>query len=283
MRDWIIGQGFIVYVFAGCLAVGVLSAFIANHGYKKLIKESEIMGNTQNRLLKYIKLKFGSYYKLNMRPQDTRALAKHYMYKYKIGFMNVLSWIKLSKLSVGIMGIAAVICLLWMQTRETTAAQMVSMIGCAVIASAIVYIQHRLYDFTEKQSMLEWYLMDYLENFLKNKIESAQGLNTQRLTSVSEQNVQKGKNNDRETVGKRNEKNYKAPQEQSEIFNKDTSEAMFWESSANKDDEAAAARMRGASVRKREVASSYCSPGETGSEDEIDAKIVEDILKEFLN
>lgn len=283
MRDWIIGQGFIVYVFAGCLAVGVLSAFIANHGYKKLIKESEIMGNTQNRLLKYIKLKFGSYYKLNMRPQDTRALAKHYMYKYKIGFMNVLSWIKLSKLSVGIMGIAAVICLLWMQTRETTAAQMVSMIGCAVIAASVVYIQHRLYDFSEKQSMLEWYLMDYLENFLKNKIESAQGLNIQRPASVAEKNVQLGKKNDHETMGKINEKDFQVSQGQSETFNKDSKEALFWKNAEDKDHEAAAARMRGASVQKRETASSYFSSDEPGSEDEIDAKIVEDILKEFLN
>ncbi len=37
MRDWIIGQGVIIYIFAGSLLVGLVSAFIANHGYKKYI------------------------------------------------------------------------------------------------------------------------------------------------------------------------------------------------------------------------------------------------------
>ena len=264
MRDWMIGQGAILYVFLGCLVVGVLSAFIANHGYKRLIKESEIMGNTQNRLLKYIKLKFGSYYKLNMRPQDTRALTKHYMYKYKIGFMNVLSWIKLSKLSAGVAGVAAVICLLWMQTQGMTAARMVSMIGCSVICIALIYIQHRLYDFPEKQNMLEWYLMDYLENFLKNKIESARELGAGAMRTAPEDKSGQG-----QSIRKAQE-----AQSSPAAAAKIREEKIF--------PEAAASRLREPSYKKPEE-QSFSVRHDEGQEDEIDARIVEDILKEFLN
>ena len=92
MKEWMIQQGVIMYILAGCLVVGLVSAMIANHGYKRLIREADMMGNSDNRLLKYIKLKFSSYYKLNMRPQDSRALTRHYLHKYKIGFWSAATW-----------------------------------------------------------------------------------------------------------------------------------------------------------------------------------------------
>ena len=181
MKEWLIGQGIIFYVFAGSLLVGLIAAFVANHGYKRLIKETELMANTENRLLKYIKLKFGSYYKLNMKPQDTRALARHYMYKYKIGFMSAASWIKLSKLAAYVIGLAALVDLLIMMRSGQAVADMVMMGATAVIGIGVLYMQNRIYNFSEKQDMLEWHLIDYLENFLRNKIES--GKNLQMLAS----------------------------------------------------------------------------------------------------
>lgn len=176
MKEWLIGQGVIFYVFAGSLVIGLIAAFVANHGYKRLIKETELMANTENRLLKYIKLKFGSYYKLNMKPQDTRALAKHYMYKYKIGFMTAASWIKLSKLAAYVIGLAALVDMLLMLRGGRAVTDTVMMAATAVFAMGVLYMQHHLYNFDEKQEMLEWHLMDYLENFLRNKIESGKNL-----------------------------------------------------------------------------------------------------------
>ncbi len=273
MKDWLMGQGVILYVYAGCLAVGVLSAWIANRGYKRLIRESELMGSTQNRLLKYIKLKFGSYYKLNMRPQDTRALTRHYMYKYKIGFMNVTSWIKLSKLAVGVIGIAAIVRLLYMQAQGSDAQAIVSMAGCGLICAAFVYIQHRVYDFPEKQKMLEWYLMDYLENFLKNKIES------RKAPVIEKENTDKAGKTEPEAEA------------DSEFFNDPSRERITWDQDGNHHNEAAASRHRPAktpasrlhpSDYKTSDPSDFSVNAPGSPEDEIDAKIVEDILKEFL-
>ncbi len=176
MKEWLIGQGIIFYVFAGSLLIGLIAAFVANHGYKRLIKETELMANTENRLLKYIKLKFGSYYKLNMKPQDTRALARHYMYKYKIGFMSAASWIKLSKLAAYVIGLAALVDMLIMMRSGQAVADIVMMVVTAALGIGVLYMQNRIYNFGEKQDMLEWHLIDYLENFLRNKIESGKNL-----------------------------------------------------------------------------------------------------------
>ena len=253
MRDWIVGQGVILYILAGCLVVGLLSAFMANHGYKKLIRESEIMGNTQNRLLKYIKLKFGGYYKLNMRPQDTRALTRHYMYKCKTGFLSVTSWIQLSKLAAGVIGVVALGYVLFLIWENAAVSRIATVLCCGLMGVGIVYIQHRVYDFPEKRNMLEWYLMDYLENFLKNKIES--GNNLQRESAAEKA---------------RGEENRQLFNEDGKLrvdlaSEKDALGAGKKKQDSDGGSEAAAARIRG-----------------EAPEDEIDAGIVADILKEFL-
>lgn len=42
--------------------------------YKRLIREADLMGTSNQRLIKYIKLKVTSYYKIGMHPEDTQAL-----------------------------------------------------------------------------------------------------------------------------------------------------------------------------------------------------------------
>ena len=44
MKEWMIQQGVIMYILAGCLVVGLVSAMIANHGYKRLVREADMMG-----------------------------------------------------------------------------------------------------------------------------------------------------------------------------------------------------------------------------------------------
>ena len=255
MRDWIVGQGVILYILTGCLIVGLLSAFMANHGYKKMIRESEIMGNTQNRLLKYIKLKFGSYYKLNMRPQDTRALTRHYMYKCKTGFLSVTTWIQLSKLAAGAIGIVALGYMLFLIWENAAVSRIATILCCALIGVGLVYIQHRVYDFSEKRDMLEWYLLDYLENFLKNKIESG--------TRLQAENASDNGNAHR--------------MEDRQLFNEDGKLRMDL---AEERENAASAKKNPGADGGSEAAASRVR-GEA-PEDEIDAGIVSDILKEFL-
>lgn len=273
MRDWIIGQGVIIYVFAGSLLVGLVSAFIANHGYKKYIRESEIMGNTQNRLLKYIKLKYGSYYKLNMRPQDSRALTKHYLYKCRVGFFNILTWINVSRFAAGVIAVAVLVNLMWQIHQGLPAGDMITMVCWGLIAIGLLYIQRRLYDFPEKRNMLEWYLMDYLENFLKNKIESGQS--GVAATAALEGGMENGEGyrpgrpetTSFEGTGSRHEPIY------------DTGGTGIGDRREPGHDAAAAKAPDPAS---RRIPGQSYGQSHAREDDDLDARIVSDILKEFL-
>lgn len=268
MKEWMIQQGVIMYILAGCLVVGLVSAMVANHGYKKLIREADMMGNSDNRLLKYIKLKFSSYYKLNMRPQDSRALVRHYLHKYKIGFWSAATWRNIPVVMMAVSGLAFGIWLILMMFQGRPVTDLV-MIGVVWGMTEIVLMtQNRLYNYPEKQEALEWHVMDYLENFLKNKIESGKSLQTYSAESV-------GKD-----VFKQNEDaSVRSGHEQSRSQNDMGRTSRVH--SVKTDQEIAAAKFasKPENSRRRSLVGSESSQT---PEDEIDARIVEDILKEFL-
>ena len=103
--------------------------------------------------------------------------------------------------------------------------------------------------------MLEWYLLDYLENFLKNKIESGTRLQTD--ASSEKGNVQRTE--DRQLFNEDGKLRMDLAEERG------TARAEKKNLRADGSSEAAASRIRG-----------------DAPEDEIDAGIVADILKEFL-
>ena len=63
--------------------------------YKRLIREADLMGTSNQRLIKYIKLKVTSYYKIGMHPEDTQALIGRYIKKYRVGPFSLQSWSRL--------------------------------------------------------------------------------------------------------------------------------------------------------------------------------------------
>lgn len=268
MKEWMIQQGVIMYILAGCLVVGLVSAMIANHGYKRLIREADMMGNSDNRLLKYIKLKFSSYYKLNMRPQDSRALTRHYLHKYKIGFWSAATWRNIPVVMMSVSGLAFGAWLIFMmfQGRKVTDLVMTGVVWG--MTEIVLLTQNHLYNYREKQAALEWHVMDYLENFLKNKIESGKSLQNYSVESVDKD------------LSKQNEESSVRPSHELNRSQNGTGRSPRVHS-VKTDQEIAAAKFAFKSKpnRRKDLVGDEFS-GEP--EDEIDARIVEDILKEFL-
>ena len=244
MREWLFAQGVIVYVFGVCTIVGLVSAFVANRGYKRLIKDTESMAGTNNRLLKYIKLKFGSYYKLGMKPQDTKALAWHYLYKYKIGFFNVNTWIKASKAAAGLIILSGLLKVMLLAAQAKTWADIAAVVLSGAFAWTLLSVQHQLCDFKDKQERATWFLMDYLENFLKNKIESGKNLSMM----VNEEPVKESKTKMREAAATSISPAFVAPEDTNPYPKAE--KVMRKKTSADMED--------------------------------VDSKVVEDILNEFL-
>lgn len=85
MRNWFLGQGIPMYAEAVLMVAGLLTLWMTGRIYKRLIREADLMGTSNQRLIKYIKLKVTSYYKIGMHPEDTQALIGRYIKKFRVG------------------------------------------------------------------------------------------------------------------------------------------------------------------------------------------------------
>ena len=238
MRNWFIGQGIPIYVMTAVLVMGIFTLWMSDRIYKRLIKEADLMGTSNHRLIKYIKLKIQSYFKIGMRPEDTQSLARRYIMKYKTGPFSTQTWRRLPGLMEAVLLLEGACVMLYRYTAGQSLAEASMIMAAAIIGAALIHSLAWFVDFSSKEVLLESTISDYVENFLMNKLEA----------DFKDQNP--------------------VPPEQykralSEVAATQTKERRKRQNTYHYD--------------------RYVPPEGLEEGDEVDAKIVEDVLKEFLN
>lgn len=232
MKAWLSGQNMMFYILSALTVAGIIVQAVTNHVYKRLIKASEHVEQTDNRLIKYIKLKYSSFYKIGISPNDGQAMVRKYFEKYKLGPMTLSSWTRCGILFSGLILLCTCVNILYEIYRGHALTDSVQTVMICVAALCILLTHCRLCAFDEKKNTFLVSMDDYIQNYLKNKIEYGKTLDT------------------------------KTSNQQAKV--------------AATSLERRRSELRDASKKRSEV-------GHRDTEDELDARIVEDILKEFLN
>lgn len=238
MKNWFLGQGIPLYAETVLLLAGLLALWMTGRIYKRLIREADLMGTSNQRLIKYIKLKVTSYYKIGMHPEDAQALIGRYIKKYRTGPFSMQGWSRLPYLLMTGMLAVGGGNLLYRWTRGETVYQIglifgISLLGTILLGGILMFM-----DFPAKEQLLIHSISDYVDNYLGNKL--AQDYKGQE--------------------GKVSPEQYKRALQ--EIAVSDTG--------------------RRKERSSRYYYDSYGDRDSGGRDDAVDAKIVEDVLKEFL-
>ena len=96
---------YIVYILGGLCGIGLLIKLITNFIYIRLVRASAIMGTSRNKLVKQMKLKFETFYKLKIGVNNVDIFVDKYVYKYKVCGLLLSTWDNVS-------GLMLVMCLL---------------------------------------------------------------------------------------------------------------------------------------------------------------------------
>jgi hypothetical protein len=238
MRNWFLGQGIPMYAEAVLMVAGLFTLWMTGRIYKRLIREAELMGTSSQRLIKYIKLKVSSYYKIGMHPEDTQALIGRYIKKYRVGPFSLQGFCRLPYFLMTVMLAVGGGNLMYRWTRgeglyQTTVIFGIAVLGIAVEAGLMLFM-----DFQGKETLLVQVISDYVDNYLGNKL--AQDYKAQ------------------------------AGQVQPEQYKRALQEI------------AATGTGRRKGRNTQYYYDSYNDEDSGRPNDEVDAKIVEDVLKEFL-
>lgn len=232
MRAWLSAQSIMFYILAVITAAGMIIQAVTNHVYKRLIKEADHVEQADNRLIKYIKLKYSSFYKIGISPNDGQAMVRKYFEKYKLGPLTLSGWSRCDILFIGLILICSFVNILYEMYKGRALTDSIQTLMMAAIAICILLMQKRWYAFGEKKTSFVVSMDDYIQNYLKNKMEYGKVLDAK----ISDEQTQ-----------------------------------------------TAATSMERRRTNTHRVMSEKNSGRRLHTEDDLDASVVEDILKEFLN
>ena len=164
-------ENIIIYAFAGLGAFGLLLRLIVNLVYKHLVKESDQLGETKNKMLKHIKLKFSTCYKLKIGVNNVDTFVDKNILKYRFCGLLLSTWenlcgqvLYLVLLMVPIITVFAVL--------EDCGQDIVLLTGAVgILSAAVLILVDKSINLSGKKKIMRLNLLDYLENFCKVRLE----------------------------------------------------------------------------------------------------------------
>ena len=164
-------ENIVIYAFAGLGAFGLLLRLIVNLVYKHLMKESDQLGETKNKMLKHIKLKFSTCYKLKIGVNNVDTFVDKNILKYRFCGLLLSTWEKfcgqvlyLILLAVPIITVFAVL--------EDCGQDIILMTGAVgILSAAVLILVDKSINLSGKKKIMRLNLLDYLENFCKVRLE----------------------------------------------------------------------------------------------------------------
>lgn len=171
MIQKIYDSSIIIYAFAGLCGLGILIRFILNMVYIYLVKESDKLGTTNNKLLKHMKMKFETCYKLNIGVNNVDTFVDKSMTKYKFLGILLSTWENFSGqvllLSFLIIPVSTVFGAVFEISRD----KILYTGATGVLVGAALVLVDKMTNLQIKKQMIRLNLLDYLENFCKVRLE----------------------------------------------------------------------------------------------------------------
>lgn len=179
MKEWMISQGWPLYVMLGMTVFGMIGSILSRIFYGKLAKEAQLCGTSDYPMLHYIRQKYSSYYKLGMRPVNADALVRRYLALHRVGLLSLHSWPGIRRLMMGAILMVGLINGLYQYQTTMQAASLITDIGVSLILSLGLWMTGQLLSVQRLKVITENAICDYLENYLKSKLDGEYGYGRQ--------------------------------------------------------------------------------------------------------
>lgn len=167
----LVEENILVYVMLGLCSVGILVKILLSLVYMRLMKSSDQMGITKNKLMKLLRLKFETCYKLKIGVNNVDVFVDKYVYKYKICGILLYKWEGFSGqllLLCMLTGTVGVVLGLFYECGKT--AILSTFLG-GIFTSALLIVFENSLNFHIKKDIIRANMKDYLENFLMSRLE----------------------------------------------------------------------------------------------------------------
>lgn len=182
MKEWIVLQGWPLYLMLGMTGLGLLGSILSRIFYGRLAREAQLCGTSDYPMLHYIRQKYSSYYKLGMRPGNAEALVKRYLALHRVGPLALYSWNEAGNFMMGAVMLTGLIRGIYrFQTTMQTGPALMD-IGIGLVLALGLRLTGKIFSVERLQVITLNAICDYLENYLKSKLDGEYGYGPQTET-----------------------------------------------------------------------------------------------------
>lgn len=171
MVQYLYDNNIILYTYSALCGLGLLVRMIVNMVYKHLVKESDNLGETKNKMLTYIKKRFETCYKLKIGVNNVDTFVDKNVLKYRFCGILLSTWDNFSGQVLFLTLMIVPICAVFGVAYDCGQDQVLLMGAVGISASAILILVDKSMNLAGKKRMLRLNLLDYLENFCKVRLE----------------------------------------------------------------------------------------------------------------
>lgn len=164
-------ENILLYVMIGIFVFGILLKIMLNIGYSRMIRATNNMGQTKNKLLRKLKLKFETFFKLDINVNSVDTFVDKSINNHKVFGILLISWEKLSgQLSI-VCGLISVISALLGLFMGIDNVWILGVFSAGLISCGLLILFENLLNKKEKKEIIRINILDYLGNYLKNRLE----------------------------------------------------------------------------------------------------------------
>lgn len=165
-------ENWLIYAIFAAGGLGLLGKLIAAVAYGSLVKASNEMGSSKNKLMKLLCLKFETFYKLKISVNNVDTFVDKYVHKQKFLGIGLSTWENFSGQMTVLCIAGAVLGSVWGYFLHCGQDVVLSTFLYGMTAAFLLIIFGGLFDIPGKKRRLHTNMQDYLENYLKARLEN---------------------------------------------------------------------------------------------------------------
>lgn len=161
-----------VYVTAVLCVLEILMKGMLSHTYKRLIHAASDMGRSDHKLMKTLRMKFDTCYKLKIGVTDVDVFIEKYLQHYRALGLRLRTWESVSNLCMllsMICGLGGAVCAMGFGLDRWLV--FVSLFA-GVFGNGLILVFDCLYEIPNKRNLLRVDMLDFLENVYKPRLEN---------------------------------------------------------------------------------------------------------------
>jgi hypothetical protein len=171
MVQYLYDNNIMIYTFAALCGIGLLVRLIVNLVYKHLVKESDNLGETKNKMLKHIKMKFETCFKLKIGVNNVDTFVDKNVLRYRFCGVLLSTWDNFGGQVLFLNLLIVPICAVFGVAYDCEQDSVLITGAVGIMTSAVLILVDKSINLSGKKKMLRLNLLDYLENFCKVRLE----------------------------------------------------------------------------------------------------------------